>query len=164
MCLCWPNVIDMRWAREHLNCAMDLWKSCLVRWITICVSSRRWPCQRMPSFRRMVASFMYSRSFSVRWGRYDSLGASLGPIFTLEQTLNAAKYLNAVIDNLHPYIESIFETRCVMFQQDNAPCHKFRIVLEWFQEYDTEFQFISWPPKSPDFFLKFLKCQKREFK
>ncbi|GFT05987.1 transposase domain containing protein [Trichonephila clavipes] len=30
-----------------------------------------------------------------------------------------------------------------IFQQDNAPCHKAKIVLEWFQEHDAEFQLMS---------------------
>ncbi|GBO08521.1 hypothetical protein AVEN_170901-1 [Araneus ventricosus] len=34
--------------------------------------------------------------------------------------------------------------------QDNAPCHKARIVLEWFEEHTDEFHLMSWPPNSPD--------------
>ncbi|GBN67749.1 hypothetical protein AVEN_44669-1 [Araneus ventricosus] len=30
------------------------------------------------------------------------------------------------------------------------PCHKARIVLEWFQEHTDEFHLMSWPPNSPD--------------
>ncbi|GFV93479.1 transposase domain containing protein [Trichonephila clavipes] len=37
-----------------------------------------------------------------------------------------------------------------MFQQDNTLYHKAKIVLEWFQEHDIEFQLTSWPPNSPD--------------
>ncbi|GBO42429.1 hypothetical protein AVEN_69110-1 [Araneus ventricosus] len=37
-----------------------------------------------------------------------------------------------------------------IFQQDNAPCHKPRIVLEWFEEHTDEFHLMSWPPKSSD--------------
>ncbi|GFW05005.1 uncharacterized protein TNCV_597991 [Trichonephila clavipes] len=31
---------------------------------------------------------------------------------------------------------------------DNAPCQKSKIVLEWFQKHDAEFQLMSWPPNS----------------
>ncbi|GBL87094.1 hypothetical protein AVEN_218784-1 [Araneus ventricosus] len=35
-------------------------------------------------------------------------------------------------------------------KQDNASCHKSRIVLEWFEEHTDEFHLMSWPPNSPD--------------
>ncbi|GBN44519.1 hypothetical protein AVEN_275226-1 [Araneus ventricosus] len=34
--------------------------------------------------------------------------------------------------------------------QDNVPCHKARIVLEWFEELTDEFHLRTWPPNSPD--------------
>ncbi|GFT41186.1 transposase domain containing protein [Trichonephila clavipes] len=37
-----------------------------------------------------------------------------------------------------------------MFQQNNTPYHKAKIVLEWFQEHDAEFQLMSWPLNSLD--------------
>ncbi|GBN75817.1 hypothetical protein AVEN_123386-1 [Araneus ventricosus] len=30
------------------------------------------------------------------------------------------------------------------------PCHKPRIVLEWFEEHTDEFHLMPWPPNSPD--------------
>ena len=36
-----------------------------------------------------------------------------------------------------------------VFQQDNAPIHKSRKVLEWFME--AGFKIMDWPPYSPDF-------------
>ncbi|GFU35881.1 transposable element Tcb1 transposase [Trichonephila clavipes] len=38
----------------------------------------------------------------------------------------------------------------MFFQLDNAPCQKSKIVLEWFQEHDAEFQLMSWSPNSSD--------------
>ncbi|GBM40355.1 hypothetical protein AVEN_85411-1 [Araneus ventricosus] len=35
-------------------------------------------------------------------------------------------------------------------QQDNAPFHKARIVLEWFEEHTAEFHLMPWPPNSPN--------------
>ncbi|GFV11589.1 transposase domain containing protein [Trichonephila clavipes] len=76
--------------------------------------------------------------------------AFLGPMVVVEQTMNATGYRNIIADQLHPYMASIFPAGNGMFQQDNAPCHKAKIVLEWFQEHDAEFQLMSWPPNSPD--------------
>ena len=46
---------------------------------------------------------------------------------------------------------SVFPYGNEIFHQDNDPFYKARIVLEWFQEHDAEFQLMSWPPNSPDF-------------
>jgi len=32
----------------------------------------------------------------------------------------------------------------------NAPCHKARIISNWFLEHDNEFTVLKWPPQSPD--------------
>ncbi|GFU97398.1 transposable element Tcb2 transposase [Trichonephila clavipes] len=106
-------------------------------------------------FQRTVAPSMYSRSYTVRWWQYYALGefswAFLGHVVVVEQTMNATGYLNIIADQLHPYMASVFPAGNGMFQQDNAPCHKAKIVLEWFQEHDAEFQLMSWPPNSLDF-------------
>ena len=55
-----------------------------------------------------------------------------------------------IADPLYPHKVSVFLTGKGIFQQDNAPCHKARIVLEWFKEQKDEFQLMSWFPDSPD--------------
>ncbi|GBO44314.1 hypothetical protein AVEN_150192-1 [Araneus ventricosus] len=64
--------------------------------------------------------------------------------------MKAANYLNIIAYQLHPYLAFVFPTGNGIFQQDNAPCHKVRIVLEWFEEHTDEFHLMSWPPNSPD--------------
>ena len=49
-------------------------KNCLVRQITLCHSSRQWPCQDMPSSRWKVVPLMYNRSDISRWLQYYALG------------------------------------------------------------------------------------------
>ncbi|GBN66923.1 hypothetical protein AVEN_67927-1 [Araneus ventricosus] len=44
----------------------------------------------------------------------------------------------------------LFPTGNGVIQQDNAPCHKARIVLECFEEHTYEFHLMSWPPNWPD--------------
>ncbi|GIY41129.1 transposase domain containing protein [Caerostris darwini] len=51
--------------------------------------------------------------------------------------MNATGYLNIIADQLHPSMASVFSAGNGMFQQDNAPYHKAKIVLEWFQEHDA---------------------------
>ncbi|GBM29530.1 hypothetical protein AVEN_212249-1 [Araneus ventricosus] len=62
------------------------------------------------------------------WGTFS--WAALGAVVVVEQTMNAANYLNIIADQLHPYMAFVFPTGNGIFQQDNAPCHKAQIVLE----------------------------------
>ncbi|GBM93109.1 hypothetical protein AVEN_32036-1 [Araneus ventricosus] len=64
--------------------------------------------------------------------------------------MKAANYLNIIADQLHLYMAFVFPTGNGIFQQGNAPCHKARIVLEWFEEHTDEFHLISCPLNSPD--------------
>ncbi|GFV52135.1 transposase domain containing protein [Trichonephila clavipes] len=52
----------------------------------------------------------------------------LRPVVVVEQTMNATGYLNIIADQLHPYMTSVSPAGNGMFQQDNAPCHKAKIV------------------------------------
>ena len=46
--------------------------------------------------------------------------------------------------------ENMYPSSDGYFQQDNAPCHKARIISNWFLENDNEFTILKWPPQSPD--------------
>ncbi|GBN50421.1 hypothetical protein AVEN_206903-1 [Araneus ventricosus] len=85
---------------------------------------------------------------SMLWGTFSWV--ALGPVVVVEQTMEAANYLNIIADQLHPYKALVFPTGNGIFQQDNAPCHKALIVLEWLEELTDEFNLMSWPPNSPD--------------
>ncbi|GFV32367.1 DDE_3 domain-containing protein [Trichonephila clavipes] len=76
--------------------------------------------------------------------------ATPGPVVVVEQTMNATGYLKMIADQLHPYMAYVFPAGNGTFQLGNAPCRKSKIVLEWFQEHDAEFQLMSWPPNSSD--------------
>ena len=59
-------------------------------------------------------------------------------------------YLSIVGDHAHPFMETVFPGGCGLFQQDNAPYHKAKMVQEWFEEHNNEFEVLTWPPNSPD--------------
>ncbi|GBO08807.1 hypothetical protein AVEN_107584-1 [Araneus ventricosus] len=82
------------------------------------------------------------------WGTFS--WAALGPVVVVEHTMKAAIYLNIIAHRLHPYMAFVFPTGNGIFQQDNATCHKARIVLEWFEEHTDEFHLMFWPPNSLD--------------
>ncbi|GFW56793.1 hypothetical protein TNCV_160231 [Trichonephila clavipes] len=45
--------------------------------------------------------------------------------------MKVADYLNIIADQLQSYMVSAYSTRIGIFPQDNVPCHKARIGLEW---------------------------------
>ncbi len=75
---------------------------------------------------------------------------TLCPLVPIEHCLNATAYLSIVADHVHPFMTTVHPSSDAYFQQDNAPCHKAQIILDWFLEHDNEFTLLKWPPESPD--------------
>ena len=65
----------------------------------------------------------------------------------LQTRLNAQIYKNIVQDHLVPIIKNSGFDRAT-FTQDNAPCHKAKVVMSYLCEQD--FEIMDWPPQSPD--------------
>jgi len=64
--------------------------------------------------------------------------------------LNATAYLSIVSDHVHHFMANMYPSSDGYFQQDNAPSHKARIILNWFIEHDNEFTELKWLSESPD--------------
>ncbi|GBL98023.1 Transposable element Tc1 transposase [Araneus ventricosus] len=148
--------LRLEWSREHRDWTTDEWKRVawtdesrfLIHNVDGRVRLRRLPGEQLlPS---CTAGHTQAGGGGIMlWGTFS--WAALGSIVVVEQTMKAANYLNIIADQLHPYMAFVFPTGNGIFQQDNAPCHKARIVLEWFEEHTDEFHLMSWPPNSPDF-------------
>uniref|UniRef100_A0A9J8AZF2 Tc1-like transposase DDE domain-containing protein n=2 Tax=Cyprinus carpio carpio TaxID=630221 RepID=A0A9J8AZF2_CYPCA len=82
------------------------------------------------------------------WGMFS--WHTLGPLVPIGYHLNATAYLSIVSDHVHPFKTTIYPSSDGYFQQDNAPCHKARIISNWFLEHDNEFTVLKWPQQSPD--------------
>ncbi|KAK3531484.1 hypothetical protein QTP70_023275, partial [Hemibagrus guttatus] len=63
-----------------------------------------------------------------------------GPAIHVDVTLTCTTYLSTVADHVHPFMETVFPDACGLFQQDNAPCHKAKMVQEWFDEHNNKFE------------------------
>ncbi|KAK3570021.1 hypothetical protein QTP86_009164 [Hemibagrus guttatus] len=70
-----------------------------------------------------------------------------GPVIHVDVTLTRTTYLSIVAEHVHPFMEMVFPDGCGLFQQDNVPCHKAKMVQEWFDEHN-ESELL--PPNSPD--------------
>jgi transposase len=60
--------------------------------------------------------------------------------------MNAENYIELLKDTVIPELE--VAGRHMVFMQDNAPCHKARIVMDFLDENNIET--LNWPPQSPD--------------
>jgi len=58
---------------------------------------------------------------------------TLGPAIHVDVTWTCTTYLSIVADHVHPFMEMVFPGGCGLFRQDNAPCHKTKMVQEWFE-------------------------------
>ena len=61
------------------------------------------------------------------------------------KTMNASRYISVLNDHLLNFM-SIHG--CTTFQQDSAPCHKAKSVMNWFQTKNV--RVFKWPGNSPD--------------
>lgn len=87
--------------------------------------------------------------FSVMfWGCFSKMG--LGPLVALEGNQNAESYIETLEDNfINEYIAAQDQLgHPLTFMQDNAPCHKAQVVMDFFSRYNVKL--MEWPPQSPD--------------
>ena len=75
---------------------------------------------------------------------------TLGPLIKVVQCLNVTGYLNIIANQVHLFMAAVYPSAHEFLQQDNARCHKARIVQEWYHEHDSEFSSLQWLAQSPD--------------
>ena len=71
-----------------------------------------------------------------------------GPIKVIDGKVDAKKYMDILDECLWPSMSNFFPDSNFLFQEDNAPIHKARIVKEYFRNHHVSP--ISWPAYSPD--------------
>lgn len=91
----------------------------------------------------------HSQGFGVMfWGCFSKHG--VGPFLALEGSMDGLKYIEVLKEELLPelqYMKDVLNLDIKMMQ-DNAPCHRSKIVTRFLTENNVEF--IDWPPYSPD--------------
>lgn len=80
------------------------------------------------------------------WGVMSYRG--VGMLKTIRGTLNGTGYIDVLGDFLVPSAHMLGYADSYIFQEDNAPCHKARIVTEWKE--NAGITTLAWPPQSPD--------------
>ena len=79
------------------------------------------------------------------WGSISAEG--VGPLVRLEGSVHAGVYKALVEEHVLPVLRRAVNQPAI-FQQDNAPCHKAKSVLDVFRREGVEV--MDWPAQSPD--------------
>ena len=87
------------------------------------------------------------------WGCMTYQGA--GYAARLDGRVNGELYRSILQEHLMRTMEKYdLNPDQTIFQQDNAPCHKAKKTIKWFEE--QEIAVMDWPPQSPD--LNPIQC------
>ena len=79
------------------------------------------------------------------FGMFSSQGTTT--LVRLQTRVNVQIYKNIVQDHVVPIIQNSGFDRAT-FMQDNAPCHKAKVIMSYLSKQD--FEIMDWPPQSPD--------------
>jgi len=120
-----------QWAREHQNWTTEQWKKVarsdesrfLLHHVDGRVRVHRLPGEHMAPGCTMGRRQADGGSVML-WAKF--CWETLGPAIHVD--------LSIVADHVHPFMEMVFPGGCGLFQQDNALCHKAKMVQEWFEE------------------------------
>ena len=81
------------------------------------------------------------------WGCF--CGNKIGPIFVIDENVNAKVYLEKVFKPFYPFYKALRrKNRKIILMQDNAPAHTASLIKQWFIQ--KKIDVMKWPPQSPD--------------
>lgn len=106
-----------------------VWRKVGEEWMPCCLST-----PPTPKFSLMI------------WGCITFDG--VGTVTVLDGNINAQKYINIIDKQLWPVIARHFPRNNYIFQDDNAPIHRARIVQEF--KVQNNMHSMVWPAQSPD--------------
>lgn len=80
------------------------------------------------------------------WGCMSSRG--VGRLHIVSRTVKARDYIEILQNKLLPTAGDLFGDQSCIFQDDNVPCHRAKVVQKWFE--DNTVNRMNWPGQSPD--------------
>jgi transposase len=80
------------------------------------------------------------------WGCLTYHG--VGTLAMINGNMNSVKYIETLDNNLWKVVAKHFRNTPYLFQDDNAPCHRSRIVEEW--KGQNKLTQLNWLEQSPD--------------
>ena len=70
-----------------------------------------------------------------------------GKIAFIDKKMNAEDYKKLLVEQFADISHSMDGSKWI-FQQDNAPCHKAKVLMDWLSK--QKIDILRWPPYSPD--------------
>ncbi|GFV85186.1 transposable element Tcb1 transposase [Trichonephila clavipes] len=80
------------------------------------------------------------------WGCMSSHG--VGRLYIVGGTVKAMDYIEILQNKLLPTARDLLGNQSWIFQDDNAPCHRAKVVQKWLE--DHTMNRMNWPGQSPD--------------
>ncbi|XP_065667644.1 uncharacterized protein LOC136087942 [Hydra vulgaris] len=109
------------------------------------VMLRRLPSERFNESCILKRTKQGSGSIGI-WACMSACGVGVFHLF--DGRLNKKRYIELLENSLIPSIDLWQLQDGLIFQQDNAPCHKAHVVSDWFNS--NKIQVLQWPANSPD--------------
>ncbi|GFV42352.1 transposable element Tcb1 transposase [Trichonephila clavipes] len=81
------------------------------------------------------------------WGCMSSHG--VGRLHIVSGTVKAMNYIEILQNKLLPTVRDLFGNQSCIFQDDNARCHRAKVVQKWLKDHTVNR--MNWPGQSPDF-------------
>ena len=148
--------VRLKWAKDHIVWDLDKWK--YIIWSDECSVVRgsgkdhewvfRTPSQKWD--KEMIEQTPKGKGVSVMvWAAFSGAGGR-SELIILDWDFESKKHgysANSYIQVLEKAISTLWEPG-FLFMQDNAPIHKAKKTMKWFQ--DRGIPVIKWPPYSPD--------------
>uniref|UniRef100_A0A7I4YQF3 DDE_3 domain-containing protein n=1 Tax=Haemonchus contortus TaxID=6289 RepID=A0A7I4YQF3_HAECO len=140
------------WAQAHKNWTVRQWRKVIwsdeskfllfgtdgIKFVRRPVGTRYHPSYQLPTVKGGGGSVMVHGSFC---------GKGVGPLHRIEGKMDAKMYLNIMETVIWPFFRSTAR-RGFIFQQDNDPKHKSKLLTKWFR--DNDVPLLTWPSQSPD--------------
>ncbi|GFW24285.1 transposable element Tcb1 transposase [Trichonephila clavipes] len=80
------------------------------------------------------------------WGCMSSQG--VGRLHIVSGTVKSMDYIEILQNKLLPTVRDLFGNQSWIFQDDNAPCHRAKVVQKWLKNHTVNR--MNWPGQSPD--------------
>lgn len=142
----------LKWAREHLKWTTDQWQRVLFSdESTFNINNhagntyvRRFPGEEF-SPKCIIPTIKHPTSVMV-WGCMSSRG--VGRLHIISGMMNATKYIDVLQNKMLRSGKDLFGEESFQFQDDNAPCHRAKLVKSWMET--NGIIRLDWPAQSPD--------------
>jgi len=142
----------LQWARTHRDWDADEWRRVIFSdesTVSLLPGIQKRVCYRRPEQRLDRKCVQSSVKFPMKvmvWG--GIVGDEKLDLSIVEGTLDSIGYMRILRGNVLPFVEADGDWATMIFQHDNAPCHKARRCAQWFER--NGISVMEWPPNSGD--------------